>query len=401
MLMAEQMTQERMEIAEMTRGVSYSGIAYSGNSIITPKGVSYSGLAYFLHLEHGVSMSDAIAAEIMNNVKTQPPMETPKGMRDYTNPFYVRGKDGTEHPDISMILRDEYDAMRRTGNRAQLADSFSGNSSDVAEKAHEMFNRLLQRYTDYVFKRYYADEADGRASHSGMSYQERAVDDLAQENSHYQKQKSSFAKEKAPTDYNPLDAHREQRQERLQPSQYQSAEMLAYQLLVSQHAYQGILQPNNSASYLAANGSYEVAATEGYIGSGIGYLTLSISRQQEELQRYTLLLKYHDERARKVSSDDAVAEGIDEMLSRLTRAESLRSEEVIEMVVKILSARKDSDDNLALTEAQLRVFEKSLKEMHKIESHDKAQSVVMMLEVEKSLRLRQLFVRKTSQKKSR
>ena len=255
--------------------------------------------------------------------------------------------------------------------------------------------------TDYNFGRYYSNDTSRVGSlrsssfnQNGMSYLEIASQNLSESKSAIYARRQQNPIEQISQEYNPAEKKVQEENQADKPLAYNALELIAHQILVNQHAYQGLNEQNNSASYFAANGNYSISASEGYIGNGIGYLTLAIARQNEELQRYTLMLKYHDEKNRRTVEDESLAEDIDELLAKIRGKEEVNSDDVLEFMKNVLQNRKETDENLAVTELHFRQIEHSIKKQLKAVSHDKLSSMILMLEIEKNVKFRQLIIKK-------
>lgn len=343
---------------------------------------------------NGISMSDAIALDILDRIYNPKPMQTPVGKKEHPNQFQMYDKlDGGIKMDISRLFQPDEFKEERELKKLDGTDTPSLiNHSDIAEKQHSRFNSMLNKYNNYHLFTYSPYFQNGHQKGIGLFQKDNEVTTYTFNKSQKQSHKDSLKQ-----DYEPFNLNTNQLNEAEKKPAYSAVELMAYQILVNQHAYQGFQGNNNSLSYLSKNKDDEIRVTEG-TGSGIGYLTLSIARQYEELQRYTLMIKYDDEKPRKALVDDSITEGMDELLAQFSEKEAVSTEDIIQMLVKILEKRKETDENLALTEVQFKSLQSSLKEQLKIESHDNVKSMILMLEIEKSLKLKQLIIRKKPEK---
>ncbi len=141
---------------------------------------------------------------------------------------------------------------------------------------------------------------------------------------------------------------------------YNSSQMIALQMLASTHAYQGLSVDNNSKTYIVSDGENTITASEGYLGIGIGYLTMNVSGKGRN-EQYTLLVKHDDDSDRKVEHDENIVKNIEKAIKAVKEKKN-PDEEIIKAIAEIAGSReKEKNQNLSVRAEQMEFFREAIR----------------------------------------
>ena len=332
------------------------------------------------------------------------------------------------NPVSSLSLSDEFRHIREI-HAGEISDVINSGAGNAFADSTRQRSRQTEKYRDASFQEYMsyvlplAQRIEKGRLGSNVSYLEIISERLSRERAgtHYTDsagRRTSGSNEdnlRVAKDYNPHNSKHDNPNQSRNKSSYNAVELIAYQLLANRHAYEGLVTDkytgnagNNSMSYVVSDGERTITASEGYLGNGIGYLTMNVSERGKSPQQYTLIVQHDDDSDREVVHDESVVKSIEKAIKSIKEKKTKSNgsenentdEEIIRAIAEIVDNRakenkgivNNPDDNYEITNPNLLLkaeqrefFREAIRRKQLVaeKSFDGKRNTIFMLDEEK------------------